>query len=85
VEGEVADANPTAEGPVDVGDREQDESDEQGEAEDLEHVESSVGGAEERGREDGDESSNEENGPEDGGEAIDALEEAGAAVLGEGA
>ena len=82
---EVADVNPATEGQVDVGDCQQDEGDEQGEEEDLGCVKGSVGGAEERGRQYGDEAPNEKNGPEDGRKTVDALDETGAAVLGEGA
>jgi len=74
---------PATEGKVDVGDCQEHERDEEGEAEDLKGVKGSVGRSEEGGRENGYESADEEDAPEDSGEVVGALEEAGATVFGE--
>ena len=84
-EGVVADMHPSAEGEVDVGDGEENEGDEDGEEEDLDGVKGGIGRAEERGGGNGDEASDEKDCPEDMRKNVGALQQAGAAMLGEGA
>jgi hypothetical protein len=84
-EGVVADVDPAPEGEVDVGDGEQDQCNEQGKGEHLEGVEFAVGRAECGRRDDGRGSSYEEDAPEDKREMECALNQTGAAMLGEGA